>query len=129
MRESGTTSHVRLDAARQGVMLLRNNSGGCYDETGRFIRYGLGSFSDKDEMKSSDYIGATPTLIMPNMVGHIMGIFTAVEMKAEDWKFYQSDKRALHQQNFHDMVVKHGGYAGFARNIEEFRKIIKREKR
>lgn len=129
MRESGTTSHVRLDAAQQGVLLLRNNSGGCYDNTGRFIRYGLGSFTDRDKKLSSDYIGSTPVFITPEMVGRVLGVFTAVEMKAEDWKFYESDKRALYQRNFHDMITQHGGYAGFAKNVEDFRKIISREKR
>lgn len=129
MRESGTTSHVRLEAAQKGVLLLRNNSGGCYDDTGRFIRYGLGSFTEKDQKASSDFIGITPMLIMPDMIGRIVGVFTAVEMKAENWKFYQSDKRALHQKNFHDMIAQHGGFAGFARNVEDFRKIIGREKR
>lgn len=49
MKESATTSYVRLEAAKLGDTLWRNNSGGFYDETGRFVRYGLGSFTDKDE--------------------------------------------------------------------------------
>ena len=128
MKESGTTSHIRLDAAQCGVILLRNNSGGFYDETGRFIRYGLGSFTDKDQKASSDYIGITPVFITPDMVGKVLGVFTAVEMKPSDWKFYQSDKRALYQKNFHDIVKKSGGFAGFATNILDFRRIIGREK-
>ena len=128
MKEAAVTSHVRLDAAKHNVILLRNNSGGFYDETGRFVRYGLGSFTDKDEKKSSDYIGITPVFITPEMVGTVVGVFTAVEMKPEKWKFYQSDKRALFQRNFHDMVEKAGGFAGFATSILDFRKIVGREK-
>lgn len=127
MKESATTSHIRLDAANQGLLLWRNNSGGFYDEKGRFVRYGLGSFTEKDDYKSSDYIGITPVFITPEMVGSVVGVFTAVEMKAEGWKFYQSDKRALKQSNFHDMVLRNGGYAGFASNVPEFRRIIRRE--
>lgn len=129
MKESATTSHIRLDAAQLGIDLWRNNVGGFYDETGRFVRYGLGSFTDKDEKKSSDYIGITPVFITPQMVGTVLGVFTAVEMKPSDWKFYQSDKRALYQKNFHDIVKKAGGFAGFAKNIEDFRRIIGREKK
>lgn len=129
MRESAVTSHVRLDAASLGVDLFRNNSGGTYDETGRFIRYGLGSFdSKKDKLASSDYIGVTPTFIMPEMVGKVLGVFTAIEMKPSDWKFYDSDERALYQRNFHDMVRRGGGFAGFATCIEDFRRIIGRGK-
>lgn len=127
MKESAVTSHIRLDAAQQGVFLWRNNSGGFYDQSNRFVRYGLGSFQEKDEMKSSDYIGGTPTFITPDMVGRVLLVFTAVEMKPEGWKFYQSDKRALHQKNFHDIVKQNGGFAGFATCVEEFRRIIGRE--
>ena len=128
MKESGVTSHIRLDAAQQGCLIWRNNSGGFYDERGRFVRYGLGSFTEKDEKASSDYIGITPVFITPDMVGKVVGVFTAVEMKPEGWKFYQSDKRALHQKNFHDIVRQNGGFAGFATCIKEFRRIINREK-
>lgn len=129
VKESGVTSHIRLDAAQQGVDLWRNNSGAYYDETGRFVRYGLGSFdSERVKLASSDYIGITPVFITPDMVGKVIGVFTAVEMKPENWKFYQSDKRALYQQNFHDIVKKSGGFAGFATNVPEFRRIIGREK-
>lgn len=129
MKESATTSHVRLDAAYQGVVLLRNNSGAYYDENGRFVRYGLGSFTDKDEKASSDYIGYTPTFITPQMVGMILPIFTAVEMKPSDWKFNHLEKRALYQKNFHDMITAANGYAGFATCVNDFRRIIGRDKR
>lgn len=129
MKESGVTSYVRLLAARLGDLLWRNNSGGFYDESGRFVRYGLGSFTDKDEKKSSDYIGITTVFITPDMVGTFIGVFTAVEMKPEGWKFYQSDKRALYQKNFHDIVKKAGGFAGFATCEQDYKRITGREKR
>lgn len=130
MRESAVTSHIRLDAAQQGVLLLRNNSGAFTDEYGNFVRYGLGSFNpEKDKKASSDYIGITPIFITPEMIGRVLGVFTAVEMKPDNWKFLPSDKRALYQRNFHDIVKQNGGFAGFARNIEEFRRIIERGKR
>lgn len=130
MKESATTSHVRLDAANLGITLFRNNSGAWKDDTGRFMRYGLGSFDSKrDKLASSDYIGITPVFITPDMVGQVIGVFTAVEMKPSDWKFVQSDERALHQRNFHDIVKKAGGFAGFATCVADFRRIISREKK
>lgn len=129
-KEATSTSFVRLDAANQGVDLWRNNSGGFYDETGRFVRYGLGGFvAEKDKKLSSDYIGITPVFITPDMVGQVIGVFTAVEMKPDGWKFNHLDKRALYQRNFHDIVRKAGGFAGFATNVLDFRRIIGREKR
>lgn len=129
MKESAVTSHVRLDAARLGIELWRNNSGGFYDEKGRFVRYGLGSFTPEQECKSSDFIGITPVLITPDMVGKVIGVFTAVEMKPEDWRMVPSDKRALHQKKFIDMVIKAGGYAGFATCVNSFRRIINYDKK
>ena len=125
MNEKAVASRVRLDAAQHNVDLLRNNSGGFYDETGRFVRYGLGSYTKEQQLASSDFIGITPIFITPDMVGTFIGVFTAVETKPEDWKFNSSDKRSLHQKNFIDMVLKRGGYAGFAQNVEDFRRIIR----
>lgn len=128
MNEAAVTSHVRLDAAQRNVILMRNNSGGFYDERGRFVRYGLGSFDPKkDHMASHDWIGWTPTFIMPQMVGKVLPIFTSIEIKESEWKFYNSDKRACYQKNFTDMIIKAGGYAGFATCVEDFRRIIKHE--
>lgn len=130
MKESAVTSHIRLDAAQQGLLLWRNNSGAYKDEYGNFIRYGLGSFiPEKDKKASSDYIGITPVFITPDMVGRVLGVFTAIEMKPDGWKILPSDKRALYQQNFHDIVKQNGGFAGFATDIPDFRRIIGREKR
>lgn len=125
MKESTIISHIRLDAAQRNLELWRNNSGGFYDETGRFVRYGLGSFLPQQKLKSSDFIGITPRIVTPDMLGQIVGIFTAVETKPENWKYNPKEERSLHQQNFINLVLKAGGYAGFARNIQEFRNIIK----
>lgn len=124
MRESAVASHIRLDAAQCGCWLGRNNSGGFYDQSERFVRYGLGAFTEADECKSSDFIGITPLLITPADVGRVVGVFTAIETKPSDWKFNSADKRCLHQKNFIDMVISAGGFAGFATNVNDFRKII-----
>lgn len=127
MREKAVESHVLLDAGRLNIDLWRNNSGAFKDDYGHFIRYGLGSFTKNDELASGDLIGITPTLILPHMVGQILGVFTNVETKPTDWKFSTADKRCLRQKNFNDKVIASGGYAGFCQNVDDFRRIINRE--
>lgn len=122
MRESAVTSRVRLAAAKLNTPLWRNNCGGFYDETGRFIRYGLGS---EAELSSSDFIGIRPVLITPDMVGQVLGVFTAVEMKKEGFKFNKNDKHLLNQKFFIDIVKQYGGFAGFASSVEDFYRIIR----
>lgn len=130
MKESAVSNHARLRAAQLGLDLWRNNSGGFYDENGRFVRYGLGSFvPEKDKKKSSDYIGITPIFITPQMVGSIIGTFTAMEMKEQSWKYNPNDKHSLYQKNFLDIVRKAGGRAGFVTCDEDVDRIIRNETR
>lgn len=128
MKEAASASYIRLYAAQQGVELWRNNVGVAVDDKGRHIRYGLCNDSPKlaDRVKSSDYIGITPVLITPEMVGTVVGVFTAVETKSTDWILRPSDQRGIAQQAFHDIVRRVGGFAGFARTVEEFRRIVKK---
>ena len=78
--EAVIQSQVRLAAAQRGITLWRNQSGACYDETGRLIRYGLANDSAQlnRRMKSSDLIGITPILVEPYHVGRALGVFTAI---------------------------------------------------
>lgn len=119
--EAATQQLIRLEAARRGTPLLRNNSGACMDSTGRMIRYGLGNDSGKinEVFKSSDLIGICPVVITPEMVGRTIGMFLAVEVKAPGWKFRESDKRAVAQKNFGDWVTAHGGQFRFVTRVEE----------
>lgn len=122
MRESAVTSHIRLAAAKLNTPLWRNNRGAFRDDTGRLVKYGLGSEAD---LSSSDYIGIRPVLITPDMVGQVLGVFTAVEMKAEGFKFNKNDKHLLNQKFFIDIVKQYGGFAGFASSVEDFYRIIR----
>jgi len=128
MKESAVASHVRLAAAQMNIQLWRNNVGVAVTEHGRHIRYGLGNISEafNKVVASSDYIGITPVLITPDMVGLTVGVFTAIETKSSDWRMIPSDKRALAQLAFIDIVKQAGGYAGFAQTVEEFKRIINR---
>jgi len=128
MKESAVQQHIRLDAAQLGIDLWRNNSGAFQDETGRWIRYGLCNESKalSKKVKSSDLIGVTPVVITPEMVGQTIGVFTAIETKPSDWRMVPSDERATAQEAYCDIVRRAGGYAGFARNVIEWRRIIGR---
>lgn len=128
MKENPVAQRVQLEWANLGGLPMRNNVGACEDATGRFIRYGLMNESAKmnAQIKSSDYIGITPTLITPQMVGYYLGVFTAIETKASDWKFSQADQRAVAQARFHDIVRAHCGFAGFATGPDDVRLICRR---
>lgn len=122
MRESATTSHIRLAAAKLNCPLWRNNCGGFYDNQGRFVRYGLGS---EAKLASSDFIGICPTVITSDMVGQTVGVFLAVEMKADNWHLNTNDKHIMQQKQFIDIVQQYGGLSGFATCVDDFYRIIK----
>lgn len=125
--EAAVQQRVRLAFADIGPM-WRNNSGACTDDTGRLIRYGLGNDSAQlnREIKSSDLIGITPTLIQPHMVGYWLGVFTALEVKPTGWHQTPGDERASAQAKFHDIVRQSCGYAGFVTDPADIARIIGR---
>lgn len=126
--ETVVQQQARLAMARLGAQIWRNNSGACTDDTGRLIRYGLGNDSAQlnAEIKSSDLIGCTPTLIQPHMVGYHLGVFTALEIKPSGWHQTPGDKRALAQARFHDIVRQACGFAGFVTDPADIDRIIGR---
>lgn len=125
MSESEIQQLIQMEGPKHESIVMRNNSGALKDSTGRMVRYGLNNISDKvnANFKSSDLIGITCITITPNMVGYKIGVFTAVEVKKEDWVFKGTD-REKGQKNFIDWVLQRGGFAGFANSVESFRKII-----
>lgn len=108
--EASVQAAVRLEAARRGVLLWRNNTGVLPDEKGRPVRYGLANDSKQANAvcKSSDLIGIGPD-----------GRFWALECKAPGWVFRESDQRAVAQAAFIKLVVARGGVAKFIRGVEE----------
>ncbi len=91
----------------------RNNVGAYRDETGRVIRYGVGNPG------GSDLIGWTPVLITHEMVGTMLGVFTALEVKAPKGRPTEA------QLNFIRQVQLGGGLAGIARSPEEALTIVR----
>lgn len=125
MSEQAVQSHIRLAASQLGLQLWRNQSGACYDESGRLIRYGLANDSAQlnKRIKSSDLIGITPVLIGPQHVGRVMGVFTAVEVKHEGWTHPTNDRERA-QAEFIRVVTEKGGLGGFAANVPDLMKIV-----
>jgi hypothetical protein len=125
--ESEIQQLIQLAGPKHACILLRNNSGALTDKQGRLVRYGLGNISERHNelIKSSDLIGITVMTITPDMVGKSVGVFTAIEVKREDWQ-PTGDKRERAQNAFIEWVKAHGGLAGFANSVERFEQIIKR---
>lgn len=130
MSETTVQQRVRLEhcANVPGGQIWRNNVGACEDQTGRIIRYGLGNDSAQlnRQIKSSDLIGITPTLITQEMVGFHLGVFTAYEIKAPGWSLRPGDERGLAQQRFHAIVKEACGFAGFVTDPRDIYRIIGR---
>jgi len=127
MLESSVQQRVRLEAARLGLHLWRNNSGACEDMTGRQIRFGLGNDSAKLNrvFKSSDLIGIAPTVVSQEMVGQTLGVFIALEIKASGWKPKSNDTREQAQRRFIDHVIGCGGIAGIINNADQIEGLLK----
>lgn len=97
------------------------------DLTGRMVRYGLGNVSPNQQTKSSDLIGITTVTITLDMVGQTIGVFTAIEVKKEDWNIEKKlDKHETFQLNFLNWVKLRGGLGGFCNSVDEIQKLITR---
>lgn len=111
--ESVVQSALRIEAARLGHALWRNNSGAMIDNEGRMVRYGLGNDSQRlnKVWKSSDLIGIT------------FGRFTAVEVKAPGWRGPSTDHEKA-QAAFLANVNALGGLGFFATCVEDYHAAI-----
>lgn len=118
---------IRIRAGELNAPLYRNNRGAWHDGA-RSIRYGLGNDSPQMDaiFKTGDLVGWTPLFITPAMIGRVVPVFTNIECKPPGWHLIPSDKRGHAQQTFIDMVLRHGGYAGFATSVEDYERIIGR---
>lgn len=127
MLESAVQQRVRLELARTGALVWRNNVGACEDKTGRIIRYGICNESAQmnRSLASSDLIGITPIVVTPEMVGKTLGVFTAAECKHSDWHLTPGDKRAQAQLRFIDLVRSVGGIAGFVTDPAQVADLIR----
>ncbi len=117
MSEAGVQSRIRLEAARKGCYLWRNNVGVLPDRNGRPIRYGLANDSKavNKAVKSGDLIGVRPVLITQAHVGHTIGQFLSREAKPGAWRYSGTD-REVAQLAWAELITSLGGDACFANN-------------
>ena len=118
--EAKVQQTLRLEAAKRGIRLWRNNNGACKDITGRMVRFGLANDSKKvnARIKSSDLIGITPIKVSQTDVGHTFGIFTSLEVKKSNWE-YTDTTREKAQLAWLELVATMGGIAKFVNKKED----------
>ena len=116
--EAAVQAAVRLEAARKGVRLFRNNVGALVDSRGVPVRYGLANDSKQvnEVMKSADLIGWRPVLISPQHVGLVLAQFVSRECKKPDWR-YTGDDREPAQLAWAQLVTAGGGDAAFCTGV------------
>lgn len=127
--ENTVQQEIQIEAPKFACILMRNNSGALKDDTGRLVRYGLGNVSKQhnDRLKSSDLIGFTKVIVTPEMVGQAIAIFTAIEVKKEDWNENKKlDKREQAQNNFINWIKNNGGIASFCNCAHKIKDILTR---
>lgn len=113
MAESNVQADIRLLASQRGWRLWRNNVGVMTREDGVPVRFGLANDSPQlnRQLASADLIGIRPVLILPEHVGHTLGVFTSIEVKHPDWKPNDRDERYQAQCRWRDLITSLGGYA------------------
>lgn len=113
--EAYVQSAARLEAAKAGYWLTRNNVGALRDTRGRFVRFGLANESKAQNtvIKSADLIGFRRRVIVGADVGTVMAQFTSRECKEAGWKFNPNDEHQQAQARWRDFIVTNGGDACF----------------
>jgi len=122
--EGAVQQNLRVLAPRHAASLWRNNTGAFKDDSGRWVRYGLGNDSKRlnEVWKPSDLIGITR--VRAQYPGEEFGVFTAIEVKEQGWHQTPGDKRAAAQAKFMNTVRSLGGLAGFAQSEQDYKRII-----
>ena len=116
--EAAVQAAVRLEAARKGVRLFRNNVGALVDSRGVPVRYGLANESKQvnEVMKSADLIGWRPLLIEPRHVGTVVAQFVSRECKHPTWHYTGGDREPA-QLAWAQLVTAGGGDAAFCTGV------------
>lgn len=125
MSEAALQNAVRLEAARRGIYLWRNNNGALPDSRGVPIRFGLGNDSAKinEVLKSSDLIGIMPVIIQPYHIGMRLGVFMSSELKEPNWRGPRN-KHERAQENWINLINQNGGRGGFVSSMDDFFKLL-----
>ena len=105
-KETPIVKRIQIEASKVGARLFRNNNGALQNNRGEWITYGLGK-------GTADLVGWLPVNITPEMVGSVMAVFVACEVKTETGKLTEE------QKNFIDVINRAGGIAFMARSDQE----------
>lgn len=121
MLESNVQARVRLEAARRGWLLFRNNLGAGQLSNGQFVRWGLANDSKavNSNVKSGDLIGLRPVVITQEMVGSVIGQFVSIECKREGWRPSPTDSHEAAQMRWAELVILAGGHAAFVTSEQD----------
>lgn len=119
--ESAIQAQVRLEAAKLGLLLCRNNVGAGTLDNGNFIRWGLANDSANlnKAVKSADLIGIRRVLIEPYHVGGVIGQFVSREVKRAGWRYGDSATERA-QLKWATIVNSYGGDAKFTNGAGSF---------
>lgn len=91
----------------KGVQNL--SDGSVLIKAARSIPLGFSTTDGQPLVGASDLNGWTPVVITPEMVGHTVAVFTAIETKAS-----KGGNKRDGQINYTDRLIADGGIAGFA---------------
>ena len=119
--EGSVQREIRLEGARAGKYLFRNNRGAgrfaLKNELGQLyegphVRWGLANDSKAlgDAVKSADLVGFERVNITQEMVGTHIARFLSVEVKRPDWK-YSGTLQEIAQVKWATLVNWEGGRA------------------
>ena len=113
--EAAVQQQIRLEAARKGILLWRNNVGALLDKRGIPVRYGLAN--DSKEMnarvKSADLIGVRPRVVTSADLGTTIGQMVSVEVKHPGWR-WTGDAHEMAQLNWASLLWSVGADARFS---------------
>lgn len=112
--EAAVQAAVRLEAARKGLRLWRNNVGVLEDKRGVPVRFGLANDSKQlnEVLKSSDLVGWRPLIIEQHHVGMLIAQTLLREVKEVGWHFTGTEHE-LAQLNFLMLGIAEGCDAAF----------------
>lgn len=108
--EQAIQNDIRLELGHGLNRLFRNNTGCLRNDRGRVVCFGLAK-------GSSDLIGWKTIKITPDMVGHTVAVFTAIEVK-------DKGRPTPEQRRFISCVQSAGGFAGIARSVDDAKTIL-----
>ena len=118
---------IRLHVSKLGARLFRHNVATSWVGEVSHLKDGSVLIRNPRIMHAglvrggSDLIGWTPVTITPEMVGHVVSVFTAIECKRP-----RGGRKSPEQVAFVNAILRDGGFAGFARSEDEAAAIITR---